>query len=92
MSLLAILTMIVLFVCETWAFSHTKINSSIAVDPNEEQLLRLNFNVTLYDVQCDFVSVGEFYYYYCCCVLILEIVCVGNDNIFFHSPWTNYDC
>mmetsp|Transcript_20091 Transcript_20091/g.43614 ORF Transcript_20091/g.43614 Transcript_20091/m.43614 type:complete len:479 (+) Transcript_20091:134-1570(+) len=58
MSLLSIVIMIILFFCETWAFfAQTKINSSIEIDPNAEQLLRLNFNVTLYDVQCDFVSV-----------------------------------
>eukprot|EP00579_Thalassiosira_antarctica_P028319 CAMPEP_0202002362 /NCGR_PEP_ID=MMETSP0905-20130828/8214_1 /ASSEMBLY_ACC=CAM_ASM_000554 /TAXON_ID=420261 /ORGANISM="Thalassiosira antarctica, Strain CCMP982" /LENGTH=475 /DNA_ID=CAMNT_0048559239 /DNA_START=49 /DNA_END=1477 /DNA_ORIENTATION=- len=57
MSLLAILIMIILFICETWAFTHTKINSNIEIDPNAEQLIRFNFNVTLYDVHCDFVSV-----------------------------------
>ena len=63
MSLLAVLTMIVLFACETWAFffARTSVSTSIDVDPNTEQLLRLNFNVTFYDVRCDFVSVGEFY-------------------------------
>ena len=59
MSLLAILIMVILFACETWAFLHTKITSSIDIDPNADHLVRLNFNVTLYDVQCDFVSVGK---------------------------------
>ena len=52
--------MLILFLAETWAFIQTKITTSIEVDTkNAENLIRLNFNVTLFDVQCDFVSVGE---------------------------------
>jgi hypothetical protein len=60
MSLLSIFIMILLFFCETYAFSRSTISSTIAVDPNSEQLLRLNFNVTLYDLHCDYASVGEY--------------------------------
>lgn len=62
MSLLSILLMIVLFISETYAFASTKIASTIEVDPNAQQLIRLNFNITLYDLHCDFVSLGELYY------------------------------
>ena len=63
MSILSILLMIILFCAETYSFFflHTKLVGAIEVDPNaQEELLRLNFNVTLYDVHCDFVSVGEY--------------------------------
>mmetsp|Transcript_29140 Transcript_29140/g.55270 ORF Transcript_29140/g.55270 Transcript_29140/m.55270 type:complete len:110 (-) Transcript_29140:152-481(-) len=59
LSLLSIATMIVLFLCETRAFSRTRIRSNVEIDPNGAALIRLNFNVTLYDVHCDFASVGE---------------------------------
>lgn len=62
MSLLSLLTMVVLFAAETWTFLLPRINSSIEIDaPDAENMLRLNFNVTLFDVQCDFVSVGEWF-------------------------------
>jgi len=57
MSFIALFIMIVLFVFETYAFLHRGINSNIAIDVNAEQLLQVNFNVTLYDVHCEFVSV-----------------------------------
>jgi len=57
MSLLSIATMVVLFLCETWAFSRTRIRSSVEIDTNVEASIRLDFNLTLYDVHCDFVSV-----------------------------------
>lgn len=59
MSLLSIILMIVLFFCETYAFARTKIVSSIEIDDNAEQTIALNFNVTLFDLHCDFVSVGK---------------------------------
>lgn len=59
MSLLSLLLMMLLFVCETWAFARTDIVSNVVIDANVEQTIALNFNVTLYDLHCDFVSVGE---------------------------------
>ena len=60
MSFISLFIMIILFICETYAFTHRSIQSNIGVDVNHEQLIRLNFNVTLYDVHCDFVSVDVF--------------------------------
>jgi len=57
MSLLSVIIMILLFCCETYSFLHTSLRSDIEVDPNAQELLKLNFNVTLFDVHCDFVSV-----------------------------------
>ena len=52
--------MAILFTCETYEFVQTKVTSNIEIDPNADKLIRVNFNVTLYDVQCDFVEVGTY--------------------------------
>jgi hypothetical protein len=57
MSACAMLVMAVLFISETLAFSASNIVTSIAVDENTEPQIRLNFNITLLDVHCDYVSV-----------------------------------
>ena len=59
MSILSIFLMILLFFCETMAFARTKIVHSIEIDSNAEETIALNFNITLYDLHCDFVSVGK---------------------------------
>lgn len=73
MSLLSLTMMIVLFLRETYAFLHTQFHSSVVINYDEfnndddgtnddgqlKNSLRLKFNVTLYDVHCDFASVGE---------------------------------
>ena len=65
MSLLSLLLMMLLFVCETWAFARTDVVSNVVIDANVEQTIALNFNVTLFDLHCDFVSVGEFFLLVC---------------------------
>ena len=65
MSIVSLLFMTSLFLCETYEFAWPRITSSIELDnPRDpgwdEGLLRLNFNVSLFDVHCEFVSVGEF--------------------------------
>ena len=52
--------MVILFTCETYEFIQLKVTSDIEIDPNADKLIRVNFNVTLYDVQCDFVEVGTY--------------------------------
>jgi protein disulfide-isomerase-like protein len=57
MSLCAMGVMAVLFLSETAAFARTKILTSITLDENTEPQLRLNFNITMLDLNCDYVSV-----------------------------------
>lgn len=57
MSLVAIGIMSVLFLSETAAFARTRIATSITLDENTQPQLRLNFNITLMDLHCDYVSV-----------------------------------
>jgi len=57
MSLCAMLVMTILFLSETFAFLHTIMATTIALDENDQPQIRLNFNITLLDLHCDYVSV-----------------------------------
>jgi hypothetical protein len=57
MSVLAMSMMAILFFSETSAFIRTRIVTNIEVDDNTEAQIRLNFNITMLDLHCDFVSV-----------------------------------
>jgi protein disulfide-isomerase-like protein len=57
MSLCAIGVMAILFFSETAAFISTRISTAIALDENDQPQLRLNFNITMLDIHCDYVSV-----------------------------------
>lgn len=57
MSVCAILVMGILFLSETIAFARSSIATSIELDDNLQPQLRLNFNITLLDLHCDYVSV-----------------------------------
>ena len=56
-SFIALFIMIILFLSETYAFLQRNIKSNVAIDINADEILQVNFNVTLYDVHCEFVSV-----------------------------------
>lgn len=51
------MVMVVLFVSETLAFWSSNIATSITVDENADEQIRINFNITLLDLHCDYVSV-----------------------------------
>ena len=57
MSICAVTVMAILFFSETLAFARTDMTTSIALDENDQPQIRLNFNITLMDLHCDFVSV-----------------------------------
>jgi protein disulfide-isomerase-like protein len=57
MSLCAMSVMAVLFISETAAFARTNMSTSITLDENTQPQIRLNFNITMLDLHCDFVSV-----------------------------------
>lgn len=57
MSIVAMSIMAILFFSETAAFARSKIITNIVVDESSEAQLRLNFNITLLDLHCDYVSV-----------------------------------
>ena len=49
--------MSILFLSETMAFARTNMQTSITLDENTQPQLRLNFNITMMDLHCDYVSV-----------------------------------
>ena len=56
MSVVALGIMSILFFSETAAFARTRIATSITLDENTQPQLRLNFNITMLDLHCDYVS------------------------------------
>lgn len=57
MSMCAMGVMALLFSAETLAFARSRIVTEIALDDNTAPQIQLNFNVTLYDLHCDYASV-----------------------------------
>jgi len=57
LSYLALLTMIFLFAMETKSFISSKIATDLQLDRSEDPRIRLNFNITMMDLQCDFAVV-----------------------------------
>mmetsp|Transcript_300 Transcript_300/g.393 ORF Transcript_300/g.393 Transcript_300/m.393 type:complete len:482 (+) Transcript_300:181-1626(+) len=57
MSICAMCVMGVLFLSETAAFARTNMRTAISIDENTEPQIRLNFNITMLDLHCDYVSV-----------------------------------
>jgi thiol-disulfide isomerase/thioredoxin len=49
--------MAILFLVELWAFLSTTIETGVMLDTNAETLLRINFNITMLDLQCDYAAV-----------------------------------
>jgi thiol-disulfide isomerase/thioredoxin len=57
MSICAVSMMSILFFSETWAFLSTRVATSIALDDNVAPQIQLNFNITMMDLQCDYIVV-----------------------------------
>lgn len=58
MTFFAFLTCITLFICEATAFMTAKPTTRIVIDSNQDRLLRINFDVHMFDLACDHVTVG----------------------------------
>lgn len=70
LSLCAAAFMLILFVAELWAFLSTTITTNIIVDPNTESQLRINFNITLLDMPCEFATID-----------VVDVLGTRNDNV-----------
>jgi Endoplasmic Reticulum-Golgi Intermediate Compartment (ERGIC) len=57
MSTLALFTIITLFFLETRAFMFSRIRTDLTLDDNNDDRIRLNFNITMMDLRCDFAVV-----------------------------------
>ena len=57
LSVCAMVFMLLLFLVELGAFLTTTIETGVMLDTNAETLLRINFNVTMMELQCDYAAV-----------------------------------
>lgn len=57
LSIAASVFMSTLFAVELWAFLSTTIETGVMLDTNTDTLLRINFNVTMLDLQCEYATV-----------------------------------
>lgn len=58
MTLVAVVTCAVLFICETNAFLRSERRTDVSLDSNQDSMLTINFDVTMLDMACDHVTVG----------------------------------
>ena len=52
--------MFILFVVELAAFMRTSIDTSVILDTNADTMLRINFNITLMDLSCEFAAIDVY--------------------------------
>ena len=52
--------MLVLFVVELFAFLSTTTETNVILDTNADTQLRINFNITLMDLACDYAAVDVY--------------------------------
>ena len=57
LSTVAVFTMVLLFFLETKAFFTTGLKTSLALDGNQDSQIRVNFNITMMDLKCEFATV-----------------------------------
>jgi protein disulfide-isomerase-like protein len=57
LSVCASIFMLVLFVAELWAFLSMQVSTNVVIDPNTDSLLRINFNITILDMPCEFATI-----------------------------------
>jgi hypothetical protein len=54
---MALITILTLFALETKEFFSKKLVSSLALDRSDDPRIRLNFNITMLDLKCDFAVI-----------------------------------
>lgn len=57
MSIIALILMVVLFFSETIAFARSSIVTSLIVDESADSQLRINFNLTFWELHCDYIVI-----------------------------------
>eukprot|EP00933_Yihiella_yeosuensis_P037002 TRINITY_DN30844_c0_g2_i1.p1 TRINITY_DN30844_c0_g2~~TRINITY_DN30844_c0_g2_i1.p1 ORF type:complete len:470 (-),score=67.94 TRINITY_DN30844_c0_g2_i1:70-1479(-) len=58
MTIVAVFTCITLFFCETNAFLSSTSSTRIVIDSNQDESLKINFDITMLDMACEFCTVG----------------------------------
>jgi hypothetical protein len=57
LSYLSLVLMVVLFIWETRAFFETSIVTELSLDRTDDPRIRLNFNITMTDLRCDWAVI-----------------------------------
>ena len=57
LSTLAVFTMGLLFFLETKAFLSSSLKTSLALDSNSDSQIRVNFNITMMDLKCEYATI-----------------------------------
>lgn len=57
LSVCASIFMLILFIAELWAFLTLQTVTNVVIDPNTDSLLRINFNITVLDIPCEFAVI-----------------------------------
>ena len=57
LSTLAVAAMATLFVLETRAYLTSSLKTSLSLDSNTDQQVRVNFNITMMDLKCDYATI-----------------------------------
>ena len=70
LSLIATLFMLSLFVAELWSYLSYQTVTSVIIDPNKDSLLRINFNITVMDISCEFATID-----------VVDVLGTRKDNI-----------
>lgn len=70
LSVCASIFMFVLFVAELWAFITKQTITNVVIDPNTDSLLRINFNITVMDIPCDYAIID-----------VIDVLGTRKDNI-----------
>lgn len=58
LTIFSALACFLIFVCELQEFLTSRLNSHLEVDSNTDALLRINFDVSMLDVPCEYLTVG----------------------------------
>jgi hypothetical protein len=70
LSICASVFMLVLFIAELWAFLSMSISTSVVVDTNTDPLVRINFNISVFEIPCDYLAID-----------VVDILGTRNDNV-----------
>lgn len=57
LSTMAVFAMVTLFLMETRAFFSSTLKTSLALDGNSDSQIRVNFNITMMDLKCEFATI-----------------------------------
>jgi hypothetical protein len=70
LSYLSLSLMIVLILWETRAFLQTTLVTDLALDKSDDPKIRLNFNITMTDLRCDWAVIDVVRFVLLCCVCV----------------------